>query len=172
MNRTEQYLSRATRGLWGKKRMETQMELRGAIEDKIYRHRLLGLNQEDAELAALLDLGNPHQVAWHMSRVHAGGPALRATLLLGMAGLLSLQAVAQVATVKSAFHTPPVCDVSTPDTWQRRAKFERLFAQYGGRESFLAQCRTGAFNPSALLKVTDLLAALRAGGVTVTPHPS
>lgn len=94
MSRTERYLTQATRGLLGAKRIEARTELRGAIEDKIWRHTLAGLNPDDAETAALRDLGSPHAVARDLHRVHTPPSVLRATLLLGVAGLLSLQAVA------------------------------------------------------------------------------
>ena len=56
MNR-DQFIRHATRGLWGTRKRDAALELRGAIEDKIYRHQLCGLSAADAERAALRDLG-------------------------------------------------------------------------------------------------------------------
>ena len=99
MKRTEQYLRRATLGLWGQRRQEAQAELRGAIEDKLYRYQLLGMSPESAETAALRDLGSPHRLAWSLGLVHTGTTTLRVSLLLGLTSLLSLQAVAQTPTL-------------------------------------------------------------------------
>ena len=47
VNETERYLRRATRGLWGRRRQAVQQELRGEIEDKVWRHRLGGCTEAD-----------------------------------------------------------------------------------------------------------------------------
>lgn len=172
MKRTERYLQRATLGLWGQRRTDVRAELRGAVEDKLYRYQLLGLSPEAAETAALRDLGSPHRLAWSLGLVHTGTTTLRLSLLLGMAGLLSLQAVAQVATVKSAFRRVEAshCQLPSPSAFKTpadRAKYDRFLATYGGPEQFLAQCRAGMFSGNAFLKVSDLLAALNAGNI----HP-
>ncbi|PTA67556.1 permease prefix domain 1-containing protein [Deinococcus arcticus] len=101
MSATDQFVRRATRGLWGQKKRDVQQELRGAVEDKVYRHRLCGLSPEAAEQAALRDLGHPGAIALELSRVHSLPAAVRGTLALGIAGLLSLQAAAQVGTVQA-----------------------------------------------------------------------
>lgn len=175
MKRTERYLQRATLGLWGQRRADVRAELRGAVEDKLYRYQLLGLSPEAAETAALRDLGSPHRLAWSLGFVHTGTTTLRLSLLLGMAGLLSLQAVAQVATVKSAFGTERSdCRLAVPADFQTaaiQAKYARLLQAYGGPERYLQLCRAGQFEPSALLNVTDLLSALTAGGVPIRALP-
>ncbi|WP_019588043.1 permease prefix domain 1-containing protein [Deinococcus apachensis] len=79
MRETEVYLNRATRGLWGQKRRDAQTELRGAIEDKVYRYRLLGLSEAEAARAALRDLGSPHAIARDLSRVHTPRKGSRRT---------------------------------------------------------------------------------------------
>ncbi|WP_221090117.1 hypothetical protein [Deinococcus aquaedulcis] len=101
MSATDRFVRQATRGLWGQKRRDAQLELRGAVEDKVYRYGLCGLSPEDAERAALRDLGRPGAIARDLSRVHSVPVALRGALALGVAGLLSLQAAAQVGTVQA-----------------------------------------------------------------------
>lgn len=178
MNRTERYLTQATRGLLGQKKVEAHQELRGAIEDKIWRYTLAGLSADEAESAALRDLGSAHVVARDLHRVHTAPSALRATLLLGVAGLLSLQAVAQVATIRSASAFDPVAACRLPSdeelnraSPQMRAMHERFLASFGGREGYLKQCQSGAFQSTGLLKVADLLAALTSAGITTTNPP-
>ena len=177
MSGTDQFIRHATRGLWGTRKRDAALELRGAIEDKIYRHQLCGLSAADAERAALRDLGNPHAIARDLSRVHTAPAAIRATLLLGVAGLLSLQAVAQVPAVGSAFRTQDLqeCRVLSPQEVASLppgalARLQRVYAQYGGPEGLNAQCRKGAFL-FPLLNVTDLLAAMTAAKVPVYADP-
>lgn len=108
MNRTERYLTQATRGLIGRRKLDAEMELRSAIEDKVWRHLLAGLQPADAETVAFRDLGSPHVVARDFHQVHTARSALRVTLLMGVAGVLSLQAVTQEDEKKAseAGHTP------------------------------------------------------------------
>ena len=101
MSATDRYLHRATRGLWGQRKRDALMELRGAIEDKIYRHRLCGLSEIEAERAALRDLGSPAAIARELGVVHTGPQVMRVTLLLGVAGLLGMRAAAQLPTVQA-----------------------------------------------------------------------
>lgn len=174
----EQFIRHATRGLWGNRKRDAALELRGAIEDKIYRHQLCGLDAADAERAALRDLGSPHAIARDLSGVHTAPTALRATLLLGVAGLLSFQATAQIPTVGSAFRTQDLqeCRVLSPEEVASLnagalARLQRVYAQYGGPEGLNAQCKKGAFL-FPLLNVTDLLAAMTAAKVPVYAAPS
>ncbi|MCD0158447.1 MULTISPECIES: permease prefix domain 1-containing protein [unclassified Deinococcus] len=175
MNR-DQFIRHATRGLWGTRKRDAALELRGAIEDKIYRHQLCGLSAADAERAALRDLGSPHAIARDLSRVHTAPAAIRATLLLGVAGLLSLQAVAQVSAVQSTFlpqdTDPQICAVRTGQTVAgQNPVAQRLLEQAGGVEGLREQCRTGAFAVyGPLLSVTDLLAALKSARVPVNAY--
>lgn len=172
MRETERYLNRATRGLWGQKRRDARTELRGAIEDKVYRYRLLGLSEAEAMQAALRDLGSPHAIARDLNQVHTLPQAVRAALLAGVATLLGVQALAQVPTVSAASSTsPPSCQLndallrSLPSSEQERLRAE--MAKPGGRERLEAECRTNPGVPNDLLRLSDLIAALRAGGVGV-----
>ncbi|GAA0508848.1 permease prefix domain 1-containing protein [Deinococcus depolymerans] len=175
MNR-DQFIRHATRGLWGTKKRDAALELRGAIEDKIYRHQLCGMDSADAERAALRDLGNPHAIARDLSGVHTAPAAIRATLLLGVAGLLSLQAVAQVSAVQSTFlpqdTDPQTCAIRTGQTVAgQNPVAQRLLEQAGGVEGLREQCRTGTFAVyGPLLSVTDLLAALKSARVPVNAY--
>ncbi|MVN89309.1 hypothetical protein GO986_21470 [Deinococcus sp. HMF7620] len=131
MSPTDRFVREATRGLWGQRRRDALTELRGAVEDKVYRYRLCGLDQTQAEQAALRDLGSPHAIARDLSRVHTAPLALRATLALGIAGLLSFQAVAVVPGVQAILdpRMQPACTLdelyvrlvpgATPATAQR-----------------------------------------------------
>ncbi|GGL14906.1 permease prefix domain 1-containing protein [Deinococcus radiotolerans] len=178
MTASDQFIRHATRGLWGQKKRDAALELRGAIEDKIYRYQLCGMNAADAERAALRDLGSPHVIARDLNRVHTAPAAIRVTLLLGVVGLLGVQAVAQIPAVGSAFRAKDLqeCHVLSPEevasmTPPARARLQRLYAQYGGPEGLNTQCRKGAFL-FPLLSVKDLLAAMKTAKVPVYAETS
>jgi hypothetical protein len=46
MNPLETYLNRATRGIWGKKKLEVKAELRGSIEARAWKLECLGFTPE------------------------------------------------------------------------------------------------------------------------------
>jgi len=177
MTETDRFLKRATRGLWGQKKRDVQTELRAGVEDKIYRHRLNGLSEPEAERAALRDLGSPAAIARSLNHVHTGPQLARMTLLLGLTGLLGLQAVAQVQPIQTAYKPSDiesVCRVAPPAELRTappavQKQYRQQLDSYGGAQAFLQKCRNGelpiAGNP--LLKVADVLAALQAGGVQV-----
>lgn len=175
MSEVARYLNRATRGLWGEKKRDAQTELRGAIEDKIYRHRLLGLSETEATTAALRDLGSPAAIARELSEVHSMPQVFKTLLFVGVGTLLSLQALAQVTVVKSAYLTTDTveCRLQTAAelalmSADLRGRYDRIIAEQGGPEKFLAKCRSTDFGGLVLLKVADLLGALKAGGVRIT----
>lgn len=176
MNGVERYLQRATRGLWGQKKRDAQAELRGAIEDKVYRARLLGQDEAEAVASALRDLGSPAAIARELGEVHTMPQMLKVLALVGVAGVLGLQAAAQVPVV-TAVPDPtmvPNCiyeqsileRMSAPEADRLR---QRL-AEPGGQEKLEAECRAYSVMPApSLLRLADVLSALRAGGVEVTP---
>lgn len=177
MNPKEDFIGQATRGLWGQKKRDAQTELRGAVEDKMYRHRLGGLGEAEAERAALRDLGSPATIARDLHRVHTGPQIARMTLLLGLTGLLGLQAVAQIQPIQTAYTASDInntCRVATPAELQTgtpaiQEQYRRQIARYGGAQAFLQRCRGGELPivGHPLLKVSDVLAALKAGGIQV-----
>ncbi|GBF05782.1 hypothetical protein DAERI_060042 [Deinococcus aerius] len=174
MRETEAYLNRATLGLWGQKRRDARTELRGAVEDKVYRYRLLGLGEAEALRAALRDLGSPHAIARDLNRVHTLPQAVRAALLAGVATLLGVQALAQVPTVR-AVPDPRIQTCTYDEAFLKQLPqkdaddLRRRLAQPGGRAALEAECRAHVSPTPAnhLLLLSDLIAALRTGGVTV-----
>jgi len=174
MKEVERYLSRATRGLWGAARRDARRELRGAIEDKVYRQRLLGLSEAGAVEAALRDLGDPHAVARDLAGVHSLPHAARAALLAGVATLLGVQALAQVPTVRAVpdprMQTCVYDEAFLKQLPQKDANdLRKRLAQPGGRAALEAACRTHVSPTPAnhLLLLSDLIAALKTGGVKV-----
>lgn len=175
MKATQRFLRQATQGLWGQKKRDAQTELRGAVEDKVYRYRLLGLDETEATAAALRDLGSPAAIARHLSEVHTMPQLLKTMLLVGVGAMLSFQAVAQVAVVNSASLKTDTVDCRLQTAAELalmnadlRSRYDRIIAGQGGREKFLARCRSTNFGGLVMLKVTDLLSALKAAGVKIT----
>ena len=72
MNRdVEHYLKRATRGLWGKKRLEVKEELAAHIEGRVKRHLVAGLDEAAAVQKTLTELGQPARVSAGMMSLHS-----------------------------------------------------------------------------------------------------
>uniref|UniRef100_UPI002869876A permease prefix domain 1-containing protein n=1 Tax=Deinococcus sp. TaxID=47478 RepID=UPI002869876A len=178
MNVVERYLKRATRGLWGQKKRDATTELRGAIEDKIYRHRLCGLSAIEAERAALRDLGSPALISRDLNRVHTGPQVMRLALLLGVAGVLGVHAAAQLPMIHAApvplaeacrYDEAKLAQFSSEDRAMVRARIDKA----GGRANYEAACRVRNLVAvqNDLLSLPDLISALRAAKVEVQTLP-
>ena len=89
----ERYLTRATRGLWGKKRLEVKEELAAHIEGRVKRHLVAGLDEAAAVQKALTELGQPAQVSAGMVRLHT------APTLMGLGMMMSATALLVFALV-------------------------------------------------------------------------
>lgn len=90
--RIEQYLNRATRGLWGKKRQEVKTELHSHIYERMHYHMAFGKSEEEALGLALHALGKPSEVSRGLFKLHAL-PALGKITVL--TGLMSMALVTQ-----------------------------------------------------------------------------
>lgn len=117
MRETERYLNRATRGLWGAARRDARRELRGAVEDRTYRHQVLGLSETDAA---------------------------RAALLASVAAVLGVQALAQVPTVRAIPEQQmeecrPLSPAARQNlTAQQRQTYDAFVKSKGGLEGAVA----------------------------------
>lgn len=171
----QRYIRQATRGLWGQQKRDAQAELRGAIEDKIYRYTLLGFSEHDALQAALRDLGNPASIARDLNTVHSLPPILKFGLLAGVTGLLSLQAAAQMPVLRAIPLTleqrQKWCDLSA----SRVASLPRNYAEYvqqqikrlGSRAKAEAECLQLTPSNAQYIRLADFVVALRQAGLTV-----
>jgi hypothetical protein len=70
MNRLESFLTRATKGLWGKKRLEVMAELRGSLEARVWKLECQGETPEHALELALREMGAPQQISAGLIRIH------------------------------------------------------------------------------------------------------
>jgi hypothetical protein len=89
----ETYLRRATRGLWGKKRLEVREELTQHVLEKAHGHEVGGLQREAAIARALTELGDPRAIRSGMIGVHTMPKLFRNTAALGLFAAISLTAL-------------------------------------------------------------------------------
>ena len=79
------YLRRATRGVWGKKRLEVREELEAHLQERVLAHRIAGLGETDAVEKALLELGNPQEVSLGMAKLYTFPTLLKSGTALAAA---------------------------------------------------------------------------------------
>jgi hypothetical protein len=95
MTPLERYLHRATRGLWGKKRLEVKAELRGSVEARAWQLECRGIAPERALEMALAELGAPGAIAAGLTGVHTMPRVFKNTVALGLIAAISLSAFNQ-----------------------------------------------------------------------------
>ena len=66
----ETYLRRATRGLWGKRRLEVREELAAHLEARVLSYQLAGYDEMGALGRALSEMGNPREVSLGMAKLY------------------------------------------------------------------------------------------------------
>jgi hypothetical protein len=96
----ERYLNRATRGLWGKKRLEVREELTNHIHEKAHMYRIDGFTHEAAVSRALETLGEPRVVRDGMIGVHMVPRVLQFSVLLTGFAALSFSLIPRTATAQ------------------------------------------------------------------------
>lgn len=104
---SERYLRRATRGLWGTKRLEVREEIAGHLAERVTAYQIGGLNEQEATERALAELGAPQFVNRGMVRIHTlptvmGSSLALIALCLAVVGLWP-KGVAQTLTGTSYF---------------------------------------------------------------------
>ena len=110
MSPLEQYLNRATRGLWGQKRRDLRDELHGNLAQHALNLQLTGLSPDAALDQALVDFGPPDRVSVGMLRVYAL-PRLLIGLLV-VSGLGTMAYGLSTLPRQTAVHAH---SVATPD---------------------------------------------------------
>ena len=109
----ETYLRRATRGLWGKKRLEVREELAVHLEERALSYQIAGLGETDAVEKALAELGKPQEVSLGMAKLYTfptllgSGAALAAAFVM-IAAFLP-KGVAQSPVIGSFYWPSPKC---------------------------------------------------------------
>ena len=97
------YLRRATRGLWGKRRLEVREELAAHLEARVLSYQLAGYDEMGALGRALSEMGNPREVSLGMAKLYTF------PTLLGSGAALAAACVCVVALLpKGVAQTLPV----------------------------------------------------------------
>jgi hypothetical protein len=99
----ETYLKQATRGIWGKRKQDAILELRGNIEARIWTLEHQGKTQAEALKIALQELGDAQAVNAGMTQVHTMPNVTRNILLAGLISSVAAvgwtSSTAQIQTV-------------------------------------------------------------------------
>jgi hypothetical protein len=90
-NKLEQYLKNATRGIWGKRKLEIREELEADILERTKKFELMGFSREQGILKSLEELGNPRKLALDFWEVQM---AMQKNLMLGSLMAVTLLSVA------------------------------------------------------------------------------
>ena len=118
MNEVERYLSRATRGLWGRKREEVREELEAHIQERVMAYRIAGLGEQDATERTLQEFGHPREVSAGMARIYAL-PTLFEMSLLAVAAcvlVVTLSSSSLAQSVTGSFYFPSEACVQEIET--------------------------------------------------------
>jgi hypothetical protein len=99
----ETYLKQATRGIWGKRRTDAILELRGNIEARIWTLEHQGKTQTEALEIALQEMGDARAVNAGMTQVHTMPNIIRNSLLASLISIVAAigwtSSTAQIQTV-------------------------------------------------------------------------
>jgi hypothetical protein len=126
MNHLETYLQQATKGLWGKKKLEIREELTAHILERAYKHEIAGIQHETAVARAIEELGNAKTIQAGMIGVHtmpnvfkiSGFLTIVAAGAIAMLGVSSAQITGTTRTpiAECADTNLPYATIQTPNS--------------------------------------------------------
>jgi hypothetical protein len=101
----ERYVNNATRGLWGKKRLEVREELSNHLLERAHKHVLEGRTDHEAMRKAIAELGEARTIRAGMIGVHTMPKAITAAVLssvaaVGVVAMLSVSSAQVMGTVR------------------------------------------------------------------------
>jgi hypothetical protein len=108
MNALETYLTKATRGVYGAKKREIMLELRGNIEARTWQLECRGLTPDQALDTALRELGAASSISLGLIKEHTMPKIFRSTLLMGLFLASSLTAFNASRAQVEVITLPPV----------------------------------------------------------------
>jgi hypothetical protein len=98
MTPLEQYLNNATRGIWGKRKLEILEELEGHILENARKYEIAGFTPDQAVTKVLEQLGSPQQLSigfWEVQMVMQRNWMLGSVMALMMLAVVTWQATNQ-----------------------------------------------------------------------------
>jgi hypothetical protein len=116
----ETYLRRATRGLWGKKRLEVREELTQHVLEKAHGHRVVGFSQDAAISKVLSELGDPRAVRDGMIGVHTMPNLLKSSFAAALVATIAAISLNGTSAQVTAISRTPVepCLTTNATTYQ------------------------------------------------------
>ncbi len=81
MTNLERYLNNATRGIWGKRKLEIREELESDITERARKYEISGLEQQNAILQAIAELGSARAFSNGMKGVYVMPNLIRSSIL-------------------------------------------------------------------------------------------
>jgi hypothetical protein len=127
MTELEQYLKNATRGLWGKRKVEVREELENHVLERALKHELSGLTREAAILKTLEELGSSRAINRKMTEVHTM-PALLKSMLTAMFAVFAFMTSA--TNPAGADRLKPSFELQCINTNGQRSSFELRPSKY------------------------------------------
>ena len=156
----EKYLKQATKGVWGKKKLEIITELRGSIESRIWMLEQQGHSNSEALKLALEEFGKPNEINAGLVTVHSMPKMFKAMVVAAMLSSLAVMhtnfSAAQVAGVAEL----PISDCSVAKNP------EEISLSWMQKQDKSTIC-TGFW-----FKIGDLQSVLEPLGVTYSRQPS
>ena len=86
----EQYLKNATKGLYGKKKLEVKTEIEGNIREMALEYQIAGMSESEAISKAILEFGEARVLSAGMVRVHTMPKIIKGVLLAGLISSFAL----------------------------------------------------------------------------------
>lgn len=91
MTNLEKYLNNATRGIWGKRKLEIREELEGHILENARKYEIAGFTPDQAVTKVLEQLGNPRKLSFGFWEVYM---VMQRQFMLGSLMVVTLLSVA------------------------------------------------------------------------------
>jgi hypothetical protein len=141
----EQYLRTATKGLYGRKKLEVKTEIEGNIKELALEYQIAGFSESEAISQAILDFGEARDLNAGMVKVHTMPKMIKAVLLAGLLSSVALVGVSSsLAEILTSSVGPyPTCpavfydytkigDCSSESAWMRLSDFATDVTKSGG----------------------------------------
>jgi hypothetical protein len=141
----ETYLKTATKGLYGRKKLEVKTEIEGNIKELALEYQIAGLTEANAISQAILDFGEARDLNAGMVKVHTMPKMIKAVLLAGLLSSVALvgissslaeiltSSVGPYPTCPEVFYpTTKVGDCSPEAAWMRLSDFATDVTKAGG----------------------------------------
>jgi hypothetical protein len=149
-------LQAATRGLWGRKRLEVREELTAHILERAYRHEVAGLGHEVAVARAIAELGSPQTIRAGMIGVYTMPNLLKISgaMTVLVAGAIAFWGVSRAQV--TGINRLPIAECADTQTSSFEVKLNETLVK--------ASCNTGFW-----LSIESLRSTLEPLGVKIRP---